>query len=109
MLNIVDKGPHIPMYQPIVKNVLICPLKQKLKANYDYYNWRLIILDVKARAAIENSLPCHVYHLVQKYKLAQERIERCHWLRKALWRFKLQPSRTLIGDMSTSLLNKVNL
>ena len=75
MLKIIEKGPHIPTYQPMVTNALVSHLKQKPKTSNDGDDNKLISVNVKARAAIGNSLPNHVYHLVQNYESAKEMME----------------------------------
>ena len=64
MCKIVEKGPHVPMYQTMANNAQVGPLKQKPETNYDDDDKRLMNLDGKARAIIGNSLPYHVCHLV---------------------------------------------
>ena len=63
------------MYQPIVNNAPVGPLKQNPKTSYDDDDKGLISLDVKERETIGNSLHYHVYHLVQNYKSTQEMME----------------------------------
>ncbi|KAL7605601.1 hypothetical protein Lser_V15G17674 [Lactuca serriola] len=75
MRKIVEKGPHVSMYQPMANNAHVGPLKQKPETSYDNDDKRLINNDVKARAEIGNSLPYHVYHLVQKCDSTQEMME----------------------------------
>lgn len=65
MLDIVNHGPHIRMYQPMVNNALAARLKQKAKESYDEEDKRLISLDVKARVSFGNSLAYRIYHLLQ--------------------------------------------
>ena len=75
MLNIVDNGPDVPMYQPSVNNAHVGPMKQKTKTRYDDGDKRLISLDVKAQEDIGNSILYHMYHLVQNCECAQEMME----------------------------------
>ena len=63
MVKIIKTGPHIPIFQPIVNNAPIGPMKQKPESSYDNDDKRLVNLDVRARAAIGNSLPYYIYHL----------------------------------------------
>lgn len=72
MFDIVNHGPYVPMFQPTVNNAPVGGLKQKPKARYDEEDKRIITLNVKARATIGNSLPYHIYCLVQNYEFAQE-------------------------------------
>lgn len=70
MLDLVNHRPHILMYQSMVSNAPAGGLKQNLQASYDEEDKRLISSDVKAGDAFENSLPYHIYHLVQNYESA---------------------------------------
>ena len=64
MLDIVTIGPHDPMFQPTKNGVAVGERKQT--PNHDYTNKDKILmnLDVKAHAAIVNTLPYDIYHLV---------------------------------------------
>ena len=75
MKNIVEKGPHVFMYQPIANNAPVGPLKQNQATSYDDDDKRLLNLDVKARATIGNSLPYHVYHHVHNCESSQEMMD----------------------------------
>lgn len=75
MLNVVNSGPHVPVYQPMFNNALAGPMEQNPKTSYDDDEKRLISVDVKTRTIIRNSLPYHVCHLVQNYEFAQEIME----------------------------------
>lgn len=75
MLHIIEHGAHVPMYQPMVDNVHTGGLKQKLTTIYDVEEKIIISLDVKAISAIGNSLPYHIYHLVENYESTQEMME----------------------------------
>ena len=75
MLNLIENAPHITMYKTMVNNAHVGPLKQNPKASYEDDGRSLISLEVKARIVRRNSLPCHVYHLVQNYESDQEMIE----------------------------------
>ena len=57
MLDIVNNGPHSPMYLSMINKAPTVGLKQNPKASYDEEDKRLNSLDVKARDAIRNSLP----------------------------------------------------
>lgn len=75
MLNIVNNGPHIPMYQPMADNPPAGALNPKPKTRYDEEDKRLMSLYLKERAAIGNSLPYQIYHLVQNCGFAHEMME----------------------------------
>lgn len=75
MLDIANHGSHVPMYQSMVNKSLAGGLKLKPKVSYDEEDKRLIILHVKAKAAIIYSLSYHIYHLVQNCEFAQEMME----------------------------------
>ena len=62
--NIVEKGPYVPIYQPMAKNAPVGLMKQTPTASYDDNDKRGLSLDVKAGAASGNSLTYHMYHLV---------------------------------------------
>ena len=64
MLDIVNKGPHVPMYQPMKDGVADGPKKPTEKHQFSEEDRRLVMLDVRARDAIGNSLPYNIYHLV---------------------------------------------
>ena len=51
------------------------PLKQKPEMSYDDDDKRLLSLDVKARAAIGNCIPYHIYYLVQNYESDKEMMD----------------------------------
>lgn len=72
MRKIVEKGPQIPMYQPMVDNAPIGPLKKNPEMSYDDDDKKPLSLDVKARVTIGDSLTYHGYHLVQNCESTQE-------------------------------------
>lgn len=63
------------MYQLMIDNVSIGGKKPKPKSSYGEEDKRLTSLDVKARAAIANSLPYHIHHLVHNYESTHEMTE----------------------------------
>ena len=75
MLDIVNKGPHVPMYQPMKDGVADGPKKPTEKHQFSEEDRRLVMLDVRARAAIGNSLPYNIYHLVQNAASAKDMLD----------------------------------
>ena len=72
MLDVVENGPIIPMFQPMKDNVKDGEPKEKPSHEFDENDKRQYSLDVRGRAAIINSLPYDVYHLVQNCKTSKE-------------------------------------
>ncbi|XP_052619634.1 uncharacterized protein LOC128126007 [Lactuca sativa] len=67
MLDIVEKGPYVPMYQPLKNNVPDGTMKKTPRENWTADDKRKHGLDVRARAAISYSLPYNIFGLVQNY------------------------------------------
>ena len=65
MLDVINKDPIVPMDQLSNDNASDSELKHKFVPGYKKEDKRVLNLDVKARIAIGNSLPYHVYRLVQ--------------------------------------------
>ncbi|XP_052619865.1 uncharacterized protein LOC128126147 [Lactuca sativa] len=64
MLDIVEKGPYVPMYQPLTNNVPDGTMKKTPKENWTVDDKRKHGLDVRARAAISYSLPYNIFVLL---------------------------------------------
>ena len=109
MLKIVEKGPHIPMYQPMVNNFIIGPLKRKPETRHDGDDKKLIRLDVKARVAMGNSLPYHVYHLVKNCESAEEMMDIMTMAYKGVVEVQATTVKNLNRRYENFLLNKVSL
>lgn len=75
MLNIVNNGSYVPMYQLVIDNAPVGGLMSKPKTSYDEDEKRLMSLYEKESAAIRNSLPYHIYHLVQNCQFAHALME----------------------------------
>lgn len=65
MLSIINDGPHDPMYQPIKENVKEGDIVKKHAHEFDDEYKHLVVLYVKDRATIGNTLPYDIYHFVQ--------------------------------------------
>lgn len=72
MLSIANVGPYIPMYQLMKENVKDGGMVEKPVHEFDDENNCLVALDVKACAAIGNTLPYNIYHFVQSYRSTKE-------------------------------------
>nr|KAJ0186334.1 hypothetical protein LSAT_V11C900480370 [Lactuca sativa] len=72
MLDIINKGPIAVMYQSSNDDASNSELKKKYVLGYNKEEKRVLNFNVNARVAIINSLPYHVYCLVQNYSTAQE-------------------------------------
>ena len=75
MLDIVNDGPHQPMYQPMKDRVPDGPKKPATKDLWTSQDKHLVSLDVKARSAISNALPYHTFHLVQNCESSKEMMD----------------------------------
>nr|KAJ0204922.1 hypothetical protein LSAT_V11C500296580 [Lactuca sativa] len=75
MLDIVEKGPYVPMYQPLKNNVPDGTMKKTPKENWTTDDKRKHGLDVRARAAISYSLPYNIFGLVQNCISAKEMMD----------------------------------
>ena len=75
MLDIVNDGPHQPMYQPMKDRVADGPKKPASKDLWTLADKHLVSLDVKGRSAIRNSLPYNTFHLVQNCESAKEMMD----------------------------------
>ena len=75
MLDIVTEGPHIPMFQPTKDGVATGEKKRTPKHDFTAEDKRLCHLDKKACAAIGNSLPYDIYHLVQNCESGKEMMD----------------------------------
>ena len=64
MLDIVNDGPHQPMYQPMKDRIADGPKKPAPKDQWTSNDKHLVSLDVKGRSAISNALPYNIFHLV---------------------------------------------
>nr|KAJ0194309.1 hypothetical protein LSAT_V11C800413730 [Lactuca sativa] len=72
MLDIVENGPYVPMYQPLKNNVPDGTMKKTPKENWMADDKRKHGLDVRARAAISYALPYNIFGLVQDCISAKE-------------------------------------
>ena len=72
MLDVIENGPIIPMFQPMKDNVKDGEPKEKPFHEFEENDKRQYSLDVRARAAVINALPYDVYHLVQNCKSSKE-------------------------------------
>ena len=75
MLDVVTKGPHVPMFHPMKDGVASGEKKRTPKHDYTAEDKRLCHLDKKACAAIGNALPYDIYHLVQNCESAKEMMD----------------------------------
>ena len=75
MLDIVNDGPHQPMYQPMKDHVADGPKKPASKDQWTSTDKHLVSLDVRARSAISNTLPYHTFHLVQNCESSKEMMD----------------------------------
>ena len=75
MLDVVTEGPHVPMFQPMKDGVASGEKKRTPKHEYTAEDKRLCHLDKKPCAAIGNSLPYDIYHLVQNCESAKEMMD----------------------------------
>ena len=75
MLDVIENGPIIPMYQPMKDNVKDGEPKEKPFHEFDENDKRQYSLDVRGRAAIINALPYDIYHLVQNWKSSKEMMD----------------------------------
>nr|KAJ0186081.1 hypothetical protein LSAT_V11C900483530 [Lactuca sativa] len=75
MLDIVEKGPYVPIYQPLKNNVPDGTMKKTPKENWTADDKRKHGLDVRARAAISYSLPYNIFGLVQNCISAKEMMD----------------------------------
>nr|KAJ0217090.1 hypothetical protein LSAT_V11C300105640 [Lactuca sativa] len=64
MLDIVEKGPYVPMYQPLKNNVPDGAMKKTPRENWTADDKRKNGLDVRARAAISYALPYNIFGLM---------------------------------------------
>ena len=75
MLQIVTEGPHVPMFQPMKDGVAAGEKKLTPRHEFTAEDKRLCHLDKKACAAIGNSLPYEIYHLVQNCESTKEMMD----------------------------------
>nr|KAJ0197446.1 hypothetical protein LSAT_V11C700383020 [Lactuca sativa] len=75
MLDIVEKGPYVPMYQPLKNNVPDGAMKKTPRENWTVDDKRKNGLDVRARAAISYALPYNIFGLVQNCISAKEMMD----------------------------------
>nr|KAJ0208804.1 hypothetical protein LSAT_V11C400202500 [Lactuca sativa] len=75
MLDIVEKGPYVPMYQPLKNNVPDDAMKKTPRENWTADDKRKNGLDVHARAAISYALPYNIFGLVQNCISAKEMMD----------------------------------
>ena len=75
MLDIVTAGPHVPSFQPMKDGIAAGEKKPTPKHEFTAEDKRLCHLDKKACAAIGNSLPYEIYHLVQNCESAKEMMD----------------------------------
>nr|KAJ0204273.1 hypothetical protein LSAT_V11C500229940 [Lactuca sativa] len=75
MLDIVEKGPYVPMYQPLKNNVPDGTMKKTPKENWTADDKRKHGLDVRARAAISYSLPYNIFGLAQNCISAKDMMD----------------------------------
>ena len=75
MLDVITEGPHVPMFQPMKDGIASSEKKRTPKHDYTAKDKRLCHLDKKACAAIGNSLPYDIYHLVQNCESAKEMMD----------------------------------
>ena len=75
MLDVIENGPIIPMYQPMKDGVKDGEPKEKPFHEFDENDKRQYNLDVRGRAAIINALPYDIYHLVQNCKSSKEMMD----------------------------------
>nr|KAJ0188603.1 hypothetical protein LSAT_V11C900505350 [Lactuca sativa] len=75
MLDIVKKGPYVPMYQPLKNNVPDGAMKKTPRENWTADNKRKNGLDVRARATISYALPYNIFGLVQNCISAKEMMD----------------------------------
>nr|KAJ0211503.1 hypothetical protein LSAT_V11C400213080 [Lactuca sativa] len=75
MLDIVEKGPYVPMYQPLKNNVPDGAMKKTPRDNWTADDKRKNGLDVRARAAISYALPYNIFRLVQNCISAKEMMD----------------------------------
>jgi len=75
MLDIVNDGPHQPMYQPMKDRVADGPKKPASKDQWTSNDKHLVSLDVKGRSAISNALPYNTFHLIQNCESAKEMMD----------------------------------
>lgn len=75
MLDIIDKGLHIPTFVETKVGASIRVTKRTQKHQYNEEYKIVLNLDFCASVAIGKSFPYYIYHVVQKYTLAEERID----------------------------------
>ena len=75
MLDIVNDGPHQPMYQPMKDRVADGPMKPASKDLWTSKDKHLVSLDVRGRSAISNSLPYNTFHLVQNCESSKDMLD----------------------------------
>nr|KAJ0216892.1 hypothetical protein LSAT_V11C300128750 [Lactuca sativa] len=75
MLDIVEKGPYVPMYQPLKNNDPDGTMKKTPKENWTADDKRKHGLDGRAHAAISYSLPYNIFGLVQNCISAKEMMD----------------------------------
>ena len=75
MLDIVNNGPYVPMYQPLKNNAPDGVMKKTPKENWTSDDKRKNGLDVRARAAISYALPYNIFGLVQNCISAKEMMD----------------------------------
>ena len=75
MLDIIKNGPHIPTYQPTKNGVAYGPKRTSGKHQFSEDDRQLVMLNVRARTAIGNSLPYRIYQRVQYAASAKEMLE----------------------------------
>ena len=75
MLDIIDNGPYVPMYQPLKNNAPDGVMKKTPKENWTSDDKRKNGLDVRARAAINYALPYNIFGLVQNCISAKEMMD----------------------------------
>ena len=75
MLDIVEKGPYVPMYQPLKNNAPDGVMKKTPKENWTSDDKRKNGLDVRARAAISYAFPYNIFGLVQNCISAKEMMD----------------------------------
>ena len=75
MLDIVNDGPHQPMYQPMKDRVCDGPMKPASKDLWTSKDKHLVSLGVRRRSAISNTLPYNTFHLIQNCESAKDMMD----------------------------------